>query len=126
MRAVDPYARARVDVQLAVNDDRITRVDGHRWRERGVVVDLERLAGGRLHLEAFMSPRLNRVVEHGRIERHLSSVGAVDDVLVKAIVVWVLTATTRRRANEDDAESRHCGGAPAGRSSRACPREHLP
>src|SRR5713226_9933315 len=101
-------------------------MDGHRWRERSVVVDLEHLAGGRLHLESLVSARLNRVVEHGRIERHLSAVGGVDHVLVKAIVVGVLAATTRPRANEEYGESRHRGGANAGHRARACSRESLP
>src|SRR6266849_2043084 len=111
MRAVDSDARARVDVQLAVNDDRITRVDGHRWGERGVVVDLERLAGGGLHLEALVSTRLDRVVQHCRIERHLSAVGAVGNVLVKAIVIGAFTATTPPRANHDYEKGRQRSGA---------------
>jgi hypothetical protein len=49
-------SRTGVDVELAVYHDVVSRMNGHIWREAGVVVDLENIAGRDFDFESFMSP----------------------------------------------------------------------
>ena len=92
-----PDTGSGVDVQLAVDDERISGVGRHRWREGGVVVDLEQVAGRILDLESFVAAGLYRIAEDRRVERHLCSVGVVHDVLMQPLVIGDLASTARQQ-----------------------------
>src|SRR6267143_6774325 len=57
--------RAWIDVKLAVNDQLVARVSGDVGGQGRVVVDLEHLARGRLHLKALMPSGFDGVVHDG-------------------------------------------------------------
>ena len=100
MGAMHPDPRSGVDVELAVDDHSISGVDGDHWRQRGVVIDLESFTRCRLDVEALVTPRLHRVVQHRRIEGHLGAAAAVDHVAVEGLVVSDVPAASRTQGKE--------------------------
>ena len=104
MRAMNPKARSRVDVEPAMNHDVVAGVYGHRRRESGVVVDLEHLAGRYLDLKSFVTARLDGVIQHRGIEGHLRAIGVADDVLVQCLVVRRIASSTGHGDHGDQKE----------------------
>ena len=100
MGAMHPDSRSGVDVELAVDHHSISGVDGDNWRQRCVVIDLESFTRCRLYLEALVTPRLHRVVEHRRVEGHLGAAPAVDHVAVEGLVVSDIPAAARTQGKE--------------------------
>src|SRR5712691_3954635 len=64
-------------------------------RERGVVVDLEHLAGRDLNLESFMASAVRRLGQDRGVKRHLGAGQVLLDVAVQALVVGGLAPTAR-------------------------------
>src|SRR5258708_39925658 len=108
VRAVHAAPGSGVYVQLAVDHERVSRVSRHRWREGGVVIDLEPVSRGIFDLESLVPSRLHRLAEDRRVECHLRAVGAVDDVLVKTCVIGSLASSARQQSERN----RHCYAGP--------------
>src|SRR5579859_1642803 len=115
MGAMHPQPRTWVDVQLAVDDDRIARMNGHLGGQFDVVVDLEHLPRARLHLKNFMVARIHGVVDHHRIERHFGAAAVVDHVLMQPLVVGSLATTARGKQcdRQRSGQNSHCANASA-------------
>ena len=95
VRAVHPIPRPGVDVELAVDDDRVPVVHGDGLGEADVVIDLEHLAGGGLDLESLVVAGRHRVAHHGRVEGDLRAARVALDVLVQPLVVGGLEEKAR-------------------------------
>src|SRR6266566_7906385 len=121
MSAMHAELRARVDVELSVDNHVVACVDRDGGSESRVVVNLEHLAGRDLDLESFVTAGLHGVVQRCGVEGHLGSIRVVDYVLVQRLVVWYLTPATRdadQRHQQKDPESPHV--------ARACSRVMRP
>lgn len=127
VRAVHTNPRTWIYVELAVDHDSVAGVDGDAGSQGGVVVYLQAVARSRLDLEALVTSRFNRVRKHCRVESDLGAAGAVDDVLVKALVVGGFATATSRDGDHNGGERTHCQGGPhESHSRRACSSDSLP
>src|SRR2546421_283518 len=114
--AVHAVARTWVDVELAVDHEPVTSMNGHVLGEACVVVDLEHLSSRRTHLEPLVIARLHGVGLCRGVESDFCSGAVVLDISMQALVVGSLAAAAsgqherrqkpRREPHADSACSR--------------------